>query len=571
MLAQKIYRRDAEAQRENKRYCRAFLPFTSSPFPIFFLSLCLCVSAVNLSCTTTKPTDMRSLAPADALIYFETNDLAAALQPIIDSKPFNEVAKSKPDFSALKGVQLAVAITGFETSEEKVDDEQVIGRIEPHFVAIADTHAWNFQAVGFAEQKLGSFVEKLNDSQPTLEKSDKHGGKYFTWTDDDGSKALALVIGSVIYFANDESSIEKCLAVRRSESDNITKTGNVQPAEPTTLASGYVSPDGIAQISNIVGVQFAAESSNEPEVQSAVAGILPQLIRNSITEVNWTATRMEQGIEDKYLISMPPDMAKVLNDAFAAGNDSTANSLNNVLAAQLPAITESATRYNLKDPQLALRSVLQIAEKQLDSFAGKALSEFAALWFEPYGIDDPELFLSSLGGESQANRNIITARLDSENDEVVVVAARGADQATIKSLSSDLRPVKEYKEHGLIFWSLWSTEADDIQVIFDGDLIKLGSKEDLSKVNGVTTFDLSDIRTDDLRKLASSNSPIVTFVRDHESARQVADVILATPSEGTKPVSTYFTETRFTKSGIERRTVSDFGLIGSIIAQLGQD
>ena len=54
---------------------------------------------------------MRTLAPADALVYLEINDLAAALQPIIDSKPFNEVAKSKPDFSALKGVQLAVAIT----------------------------------------------------------------------------------------------------------------------------------------------------------------------------------------------------------------------------------------------------------------------------------------------------------------------------------------------------------------------------------------------------------------------------------------------------------------------------
>ena len=61
---------------------------------------------------------MRSLAPAETLVYLETNDLAAALQPIVDSKPFNEVAKSKPDFSALKGVQLAVAVTGFETPKK---------------------------------------------------------------------------------------------------------------------------------------------------------------------------------------------------------------------------------------------------------------------------------------------------------------------------------------------------------------------------------------------------------------------------------------------------------------------
>ena len=189
---------------------------------------------------------MRALVPADSLVYLETNDLAAALQPIVDSKPFNEVAKSKPDFSALKGVQLAVAVTGFETSEEQVNEEQSIGRIQPHFVAIADTHAWNFQAVSFAEKKLGSFVEKIYDQSLTLEKSDKNGGKYFTWTADDGRKAYALVIDSVIYFGNDETSIEKCLAVRRNEADSITETGKVQPTDPKTLASGYVSTDGIA-------------------------------------------------------------------------------------------------------------------------------------------------------------------------------------------------------------------------------------------------------------------------------------------------------------------------------------
>ena len=74
---------------------------------------------------------MRSLVPAETLVYLETNDLAAALQPIVDAKPFMEVAKSKPDFSALKGVQLAVAVTGFETSEEKLTDEHSVGRVQP--------------------------------------------------------------------------------------------------------------------------------------------------------------------------------------------------------------------------------------------------------------------------------------------------------------------------------------------------------------------------------------------------------------------------------------------------------
>src|SRR4051794_8817493 len=74
-----------------------------------------------LSCST-KPIDLRSMAPADSLIYLETNDIAATLQPLIDSNAFVEAAKAKPDLSALKGVQLAIVVTGFEASEEQVND-----------------------------------------------------------------------------------------------------------------------------------------------------------------------------------------------------------------------------------------------------------------------------------------------------------------------------------------------------------------------------------------------------------------------------------------------------------------
>ena len=252
-------RRDAETQR---KYLGGASLFSFAFYLLIF------TIAVQLSCSS-KPSDMRSLVPADTLVYLETNDLAAAIQPIIDSKPFNEAAKYKPDLSAIKGVQLAVAVTGFETTEEKLNDEQSIGSIRPRFVAVADTHAWNWQAVGFAEKKLGSFVASIYDSEPALEESDKNGGKYFTWTAKDGRKAYALVIDSLIYFGNDESSIDKCLAVKRGETDSIAKSGKVGAADPQTLASGYVGPDGIAQISNIVGLKLASETSEESEIQSA--------------------------------------------------------------------------------------------------------------------------------------------------------------------------------------------------------------------------------------------------------------------------------------------------------------
>jgi hypothetical protein len=299
-----------------------------------FLTLCLCASVVSLSCTS-KPTDMRSLAPADSLVYLETNDVAAALRPIVDSKPFNDVAKYKPDLSALKGVQLAVAVTGFETSEEKLTEENSIGRIQPHFVAIADTHAWNYQAVAFAEHKLGAFVADIYDSEPTLEKGEKNGGKYFTWTAPDGRKAYALVVDRLIYFGNDESSIDKALAVRRGEADSITKTGKLAPAERTTLARGYVSTDGVGQIASLISVKFANESNRDSELQTAIVDVLPQLIRSTVKEMNWTATRASNGIEDKFVIEKPSSHTVDSDELMADFGESITDDIEGVTAEEV--------------------------------------------------------------------------------------------------------------------------------------------------------------------------------------------------------------------------------------------
>jgi hypothetical protein len=306
MLAQRLLRKAATPQR------------------YFFASSLLYVLALigfQTACSS-KPTDRQTLVPADTLVYLETNDLAGALQPIVDSKPFSEAAKSKPDLSALKGVQIAIAVTGFQASEEKLTDEHSVGKVQPKFVAIAHTHAWNFQAVKFAEQKLGSFVAKLYDSEPKVERSTAKGGEYFTWIANDGRKAHALVIDSLIYFTNDESAIDKALAVRHGETDSIAKAGKIAAAEPATLARGYVSTAGISQIADLVALKIAAESDEEGEVRSQIVRGLPELIRSSATELGWTSVRYEPGVDDRFTITKPEQSRETRNELLAAMVDS---------------------------------------------------------------------------------------------------------------------------------------------------------------------------------------------------------------------------------------------------------
>lgn len=499
---------------------------------------------------------MRSLVPADSLVYLETNDLAAALQPIIDSKPFNEVAKSKPDLSPLKGVQIAVAVTGFETSEEKVNDEQSIGRIQPRFVAIADTHSWNFQAVGFAETKLGSFVAKIYDSEPTLEQSEKHGGKYFTWTATDRRKAYALVIDSLIYFGNDKTSIEKCLAVKRGETDSIIKTGKIQSADTQTLASGYVSTDGVAQIANIVGLKFASEAAEGSEIQSAIAGIVPKLLRNSIAEISWTASKANEGIEDKYFVTTNPEIAQVLSETITPSNQGASVEL------FAPQNAESVTRYGLEDLHMAWRTLLLTVQKQVDPLEGRLLAEFSNTFFQPFGIADPEMFLSSV------NSSVMTVRLDEEGDQMIVIASIG-DTAKLKGaidkeIDFSQNPMKMRGEE------MWQSSDGSLAFVRQMGFALIGDPRDIQHCVDAN-YGPQETHLENFRKFLKDRSPVITLANDSTIATAIVDMLSEKKSDNAKSVASSSVETRFTKTGIERHTVSDFGLIGSIIAQLGRD
>ncbi len=107
------------------------------------LSLRLCVFAAvlfTLACSS-KPTDPRTVVPADALVYIETQDLGKALRAITDSEAFRNAAATQPNVSSVDGVRFAVAVTGFEGSRQDLNEEQAVGNIIPRFVAVAETNA----------------------------------------------------------------------------------------------------------------------------------------------------------------------------------------------------------------------------------------------------------------------------------------------------------------------------------------------------------------------------------------------------------------------------------------------
>ena len=518
---------------------------------VTLISLCLCVSAVNFSCSS-GPADVRTYVPADALVYLETNDLGKMLRAITENPKFEETAAFAPDLSAVDGVRVAVSVTGFETSEEIVTEENSVLKLQPHFVAVAETNAWSWQAEKFVEVKLGEFVNKNYGGEIELDVTPKNDGKYFVWKAKDGRKAFAMLQGSVVIFSNDESAIDKCLAVKRGEDDSISKNPKIASGGEN-LARGYVSPDGVAQLSNLAGVSTAMDAGDHTEVRSFIARVLPEILRNSVKEVDWAAVKTTEGVEDRFTVSLAPEAAAVFAETMRPGKTDVGE-----LARFVPGGARSSTIYDLADPQVAWRSILLTAQKSTDQISGGLLVAFSSSLFEPYGIENPELFLSAVGPA------ILTVTMDAEGENVAVVA-QTKDVVKVKaSLAQELATSKPPKT--VEGTEMWTSEDGEFAAAIVGNFVVAGETESVQKcINAFASRDKN------AAPVPRPNSAALTRGRELDPEAKLIDVLADRKPESGPLVEDYTTETRFEKNGIVRVTDSEFGLIGSLIERFAAE
>jgi hypothetical protein len=508
-------------------------------------------SLLAISCGS-QPTDPRSVIPADALVYLETSDLGTTLSAITDNPNFQRLAKSKPDLSALSGVKLSVAVTGFETSEQTVTEENSLLKFRPRFVAVAETNAWGWQTTRFVENKLGEFINDVYGGEIELEVTPRNDGRYYVWTAQDGRKAYALQQGSLVFFGNDDSAIDQCQAVKRGEAESIAKSGKV--AEGERLAFGYVSPEGVGQIANIAGMALALGASEEDEVKSFVARVLPEILRNSVRDITWTATRNESGVQDRIVATLDDESSSVFNETIVPAEQSALE-----VTSFVPETAVSATRYLLRDPQIAWRSVVFTARKKTDETSGALIAGFSSSLFEPYGVEDPEVFLSATGPQ------LLTVRLTPDNEDVAVVAA-----------VKDVVKVKHSLAHEIIFTKpaenysgadLWRSEDGELAAGFVGNFVAVGDAETVLKCLEAKASSPDS----ELRKLLVSSDAVSVTVGRVDPPLKIVGLFSETQEAPADAPIVYRTETRFNNKGIERRTFSDFGLLGSVLEHLADE
>ncbi len=525
-------------------------------FSVIALGAVIAACIFAAACSSA-PIDPRSAMPADALIYIETRDLGTALSAVIENPKFKEAAASVPNIEALMGIKVSVAVTGFETKETKENGGSVLD-LHPHFVAVAETNAWNFQARGFVEDRLDGIVKNSYGEKTKLNRVGKYDGDLYEWAAADGRRSYALVIGSAVYFSNDIAAMEKCLSVQHGEQTAIA----VRPeftAPDELLASGYISEDGIAQIANLLGVSAAMNTGEDADVQSFVARVLPQAVRRIAGEISWSAKRTDGRIEDEYRIKLKDGTAAKAAEAFSVLSGRTDDGL----YAFVPKDPAAATRYDIADPKKAWNAAVEITREHVDPVSANLINIFSATLFEPYGIADPDGFLENIDG------SIVTVKLRGEDESAAFIASVKDVEKANAAFTEDIRSIGTPERTGGA--EIRRSEDGEIAAAFFGNVVIAGSSDAVEKCLGAKRTGENIAQFPGYQYFHENGFSAVTAADVTDAGLLMFEAFGGAKDDAAAVPLYSVTRTSYDADGMRRVVVSDFGLIGDLIARFADE
>jgi hypothetical protein len=183
--------------------------------------------------------------------------------------------------------------------------------------------------------------------------------------------------------------------------------------------------------------------------------------------------------------------------------------------------------------------------------------QFSNALFEPYGISDGETFLSAVGAE------IITAKFDEEGEKAVVIVDVKDAEKLKKSISEEINFKSPAEKQSNA--DIWKSEDKLLAAAFVENKLILGETESVLSCLKAKESGQSFRQTEAFQKVSASPAVAVSITKDTESGQKIVEILGNPKDENKRFTSFYTTETRFDANGFERKTVSDFGLIGMIL------
>lgn len=558
-----------------------------------------------------RKVDMAGYVPADALIYLEASNLPEIAGEITQTDAWKALAQpagikanlgsygwlsrlaawtgiGPADAVVLSRAQVAVVVLGFDSAAA---DETL--KIKPRYALVAETQTGASRVQTAVDKRVGDFARRAY-GEPIVERKEVGGIELKTWRAPEGERRIvAAVLESVAVIGNDEQAVLACLAVRRGERPSLA--GNQQLAAmrerldgASALAFGYVSPAGAAKLLEVAATIYAGQLIADPRAQGLAASTLPALAAKVLGSAGWSARRANGMVEDRYFVTLQNGVAANLRETLA-----TSTMVAPSVGQLLPANTYSVSHYNYRDPAAAWRGLNIALSTQLDTLGAVFVSRLLESALKPYGIEEPDAFLRSIGP------NIVTARLDEQSvnnsaaDKPEAANSTASRTVTIVEVK-DERVLREFvlKRLGAGPRSerigdaelLISKSKERGAACFIMGRLMMGPVEQLrrcleARARGETLAAAADFQKAAriVEKDAQANA--VTYTSDSGPASAFINVIAAQKAarEGEPnavelqrmldSLAYAVSETRLVEGGFEKRTRSAFGQFGTVAAQ----
>jgi hypothetical protein len=536
--------------------------------------------------------DMTVYAPADSLIYLESNSLLNLARDLAGTEAWSSLSPFTPvnryiwqsrwlqDFCAWTGIgptqtviltraQVAMVIIDVGTTEAGKTL-----KIKPEAAILVETHTAEWRVRRAIEPLLKQFADRAY-GQPSVRRTVTDGGEVVEWVSPAGNREIvATVHGSLLIIGNSERVVKECLAVRLNQRPSLREDTELQRMRSTleantALAFGYVSAKNAARLVSIGAPLLLGKAPGDLQFERLIASGAAKILGS----IGWSSRPSNGSIEDRYLFSLQADVVARLKPLFKPVQASA-----QVLRV-VPHDFNSLTIYQYEDSATAWKGFETALVSHLDTLSAVFFTSIVRSALLPYGIEEPVDFLHAVGPD------LLTMRLEQNSERSILVAGVSNKQALQKIVARGIGEKFRQERIGEIV----VTEALEkpIAASFLNGYVIMGPPTEVRRCAQI--WSAGDSTSPEEFKRVSRFAPwpnpanIVTYANDHERVRTFLSAVTQAqglyPPAGTTPelekalaqLPYTATETTLIDQGLLRTTRSAFGLFSTLIPLLIPD
>ncbi len=526
-----------------------------------------------------RSVDMSTFAPADSLLYLESNnpaDVFATLTKtdawqLVDDVTGNRRHVENNNWSGkfvrwtgigpinsviLTRAQLAVVVTDLGVAR----DEETL-TVKPEGALLIETHTSENRIKPAVEQALKNFAETAY-GQPTLKRTTVDGFEFIEWIAPGGSRqVVATIIGTLVIVGNTQRAVLKVVAVTLGRQSSLKDDADLQRLRlelqaDHALAFGYVPATNSGHLLSVAVPMALGRAPGNTEFERLINSASAKIV----SSLAWSSTPFMNGIEDRYRINLQPAVVARLRESFSCQQSDPASRTG------LPENFSSVTSYQFQKPTMAWQGLKTSVSSQVDVLSAILFSSLLKSALLPYGINEPDKFLSLLDSP------VLTARMDSDTPGSLLIEKL-----------SDQTAMRELLTKGMGFEKIDATpnaEAfrnsdNEFAAHFVNGLIVIGSQPEVARYIEQARAGPSGMSPRILLTPLSNAACVLTYTNDTDRVRTfVSSIVMArgAPARWSDQTERFLmqlpysaTETTLEEHGIDRITRSALGQFSTLL------